>query len=38
MYIVFDVENNDEDSEFKVSECVRILNYKHIFANIYTPI
>ena len=32
----FDVENNDKDLEFKVSDHVRISKYKNIFAKSYT--
>ena len=32
IYIDFNVEKNDEDSQFKVGDLVRISKYKYIFA------
>ena len=32
IYIDFNVEKNDEDSQFKVGDSVRISKYKYIFA------
>ena len=37
MYINTDKEVNDKDPKFKVSDRVRILKYKNIFAKGYTP-
>ena len=31
-YIVFDVENNDKNSDFKIGDHVRVSKYKKIFA------
>ena len=36
-YIDYGVEHNDTDPKFKVGDLVRILKYKIIFANDYTP-
>ena len=36
-YIDFDVESNDEDHKFKVSNYVKISKYKTFFAEEYTP-
>ena len=32
IYIDFNAEKNDEDSQFKVGDLVRISKYKYIFA------
>ena len=37
MYIDFCIENNDEDSKFKVGDHTRISKYKNIFAKLYIP-
>ena len=36
LYIDFDVENNENDLNFKVGYHVRISKYKNIFAKGYT--
>ena len=36
-YIDFDVENNDKDPKFEVSDHVRISKYQNIFAKGFTP-
>ena len=36
-YIDSSKEINDTDSKFKISDIVRILKYKNIFAKAYTP-
>ena len=36
-YVGFDKENNKESSKFKVSNLVRISNYKIIFTKDFTP-
>ena len=36
-YIDFKKEINDKDRKFKVSDHVRISNYKNIFAKEYMP-
>ena len=36
-YIDFDKEFHDKDPKFKVSDHLRISNYKNIFAKRYTP-
>ena len=33
----YDVENNDIDPRFKVSDHVRMSKHKNIFSNDYTP-
>ena len=33
----YDVENNDIDPRFKVSDHVRMSKHKNIFSNGYTP-
>ena len=35
--IDFDVENNDKDPKIKVGDHMKILKYKNIFAEGYTP-
>ena len=35
--IDFDIENNDKDPKFNVSDHVRIFKYKNIFAKVYAP-
>ena len=37
MYIEYGIKHNDKDPKFKVSDCVRILKYKNIFAKSHTP-
>ena len=36
-YIDFDIENNDKDPKFEVSDHVRISKYQNIFAKGFTP-
>ena len=36
-YIDFDVENNDKDPKFEVSDHVRISKYQNIFTKGFTP-
>ena len=36
-YIDFDIKNNDKDPKFRISDQVRILKYKNIFAKGYMP-
>ena len=36
IYIDFNVEKNDEDSQFKVGDLVRISKYKYIFTKGHT--
>ena len=36
-YIDFDIKNNDKDPKFRISDQVRILKYKNIFAKGYIP-
>ena len=35
-YIDFNKEINDENSEFKIGDIVRISKYKNIFSKVYT--
>lgn len=36
-HIDFGIENNSKDPKFKISDHVRILRYKNLFAKGYTP-
>ena len=36
-YIDFNVENNDADPKFEVSDHVKISKYKKLFEKVYTP-
>ena len=36
-YVIFVVENNDEDPKFKVGDHVRISKYNNVFVKSYVP-
>ena len=36
-YVAYNVDSNEKNSRFKVSDHVRIPKYKNIFAKVYAP-